>query len=105
MSLHRYLVMWSAVVGCLAGFLGTSLLCCAEGKTTTASPSAAKRSPIVKSPAGNIEGLIEGRLHVFKGIPYVCLGGKASEARLNSGPHAGNPNRNSRTSTLAIRCR
>ncbi len=71
MSLHRSLIMWSAVVGCLAGFLGTSPLYCVQENTTTVSPSEARRSSIVNSPAGKIEGLIEGRLHVFKGIPYV----------------------------------
>jgi para-nitrobenzyl esterase len=71
MSLRRYLTIWSAVVGCFAGCLATSPLSCAQGNTTAASASDAKRSPIVKSPAGEIEGLIEGKLHVFKGIPYV----------------------------------
>jgi para-nitrobenzyl esterase len=67
MSLHRSLIVWIAVFGCLVA----TPLYCAQGNTTTASPSHAKRSPIVKAPAGKIEGLTEGRLHVFKGIPYV----------------------------------
>ncbi|MGA8301951.1 MAG: carboxylesterase family protein, partial [Terriglobales bacterium] len=36
-----------------------------------ASPSDPKRDSIVDSPAGKVEGLTEGRLRVFKGIPYV----------------------------------
>lgn len=67
MSLYRHLIVWNAVVGCLTA----SLLYCAHGSTTTASPSDAKRNTIVNSPAGKIEGLIEGTLRVFKGIPYV----------------------------------
>jgi para-nitrobenzyl esterase len=71
MSLHRYLIMWSAVVGCLAACLVTTPLYCVDGNPTTASSSDAKRSPIVNAPAGKIEGLLEGRLRIFKGIPYV----------------------------------
>ena len=71
MSLHRHLIMWIAVVGCLAAGLVTTPLYCVQENSTTASTSDAKRSSIVKTPAGKIEGLTEGRLHVFKGIPYV----------------------------------
>ena len=67
MTLHRYLIVWSVVVGCLV----LTPLYCVQGNTTMASPSDAKRSAIVNSAAGKIEGLIEGRLRVFKGIPYV----------------------------------
>ncbi len=71
MSLHRYFILWSTIVGCLAGCLATPPLYCAEGNSSKASPTEAKRSPIADSPAGKVEGLTEGRLHVFKGIPYV----------------------------------
>jgi para-nitrobenzyl esterase len=75
MSLHRYLIIRSARVacfaGCLAGCLATLPLYCAQGNATAASPSDAKRSSIVDAPSGKIEGLTEGRLRVFKGIPYV----------------------------------
>jgi len=64
MSLHRSLIMWSVAVGCLA----MSLLNCVQA---TASLSGAKPSSIVNSPAGKVEGLIEGKVRVFKGIPYV----------------------------------
>ncbi len=67
MSLHRYLIIWSTV----ASFLAMSPLYCIQGNTATASASDAKRSPVVNAPAGKIEGLTEGRLNVFKGIPYV----------------------------------
>ncbi|MGA7687277.1 MAG: carboxylesterase family protein [Terriglobales bacterium] len=73
--MNRYLTLWSARVacfaGCLAGFLCTTPLYCAQENTAAASPSDAKRSSIVNAPAGKIEGLAEGKLHVFKGIPYV----------------------------------
>ncbi len=67
MNLHRYLFAGGAVVGCL--FL--SPLYCVEGNTTAATVSHVKASPIVRSPAGEVEGLIEGKLRIFKGIPYV----------------------------------
>jgi para-nitrobenzyl esterase len=67
MNLHRYSLILSAVVACLA----TSPLYCVEGNKTKADPSPVKLSSTVNAPAGKIEGLIEGRVHVFKGIPYV----------------------------------
>jgi para-nitrobenzyl esterase len=70
MRLHRFLILWSAVV-CFACCLVTTPLYCVQGNTTATSPSDAKRSPSVNAPAGKVEGLIEGRLRVFKGIPYV----------------------------------
>ncbi len=36
-----------------------------------ASPAGVKHSLIVDSPAGEVEGLIEGKVRAFKGIPYV----------------------------------
>jgi para-nitrobenzyl esterase len=71
MSLHRYSLHWSTVVGCLAACLVTTPLYCVNANKTTADPSPVKASPIVNSPAGEVEGLIEGKLRVFKGIPYV----------------------------------
>jgi para-nitrobenzyl esterase len=67
MNLHRYLLAWSLVVGCLAA----PFLSRAEQTIATAAPSHVERNQIVNSPAGKIEGLIEGKLHVFKGIPYA----------------------------------
>jgi len=67
MSLHRYLLSWSVVVGCFA----LSPLYCADKGTSAPVPSPVKRSAIVNSPAGKLEGVIEGDLRVFKGIPYV----------------------------------
>ena len=34
-------------------------------------PSDSKNGPIVKAPAGAVEGQMEGDLRVFKGIPYA----------------------------------
>lgn len=34
-------------------------------------PSQDKHGPIVNAPAGSVEGLSQGKLHVFKGIPYA----------------------------------
>ena len=63
-------------------------------------------SPIVKAPAGPVEGRIEGALRVFKGIPYAlppvgcgaletaqpdAARGRASEKQPSSGPHASSP--------------
>ncbi|MGC2248273.1 MAG: carboxylesterase family protein, partial [Terriglobales bacterium] len=67
MTLHRYLIKWSIVVTSLA----VTPSYCAQANTTMSSPSHAKHSSIVDAPAGKIEGLAEGKLHIFKGIPYV----------------------------------
>ncbi|MGA9352951.1 MAG: carboxylesterase family protein [Terriglobales bacterium] len=67
MSLPRYLIMWSVVVAGLA----VTPLYCAQPNTAAASPSDAKRSSIVDAPVGKVEGLAEGKLRVFKGLPYV----------------------------------
>jgi len=67
MSLRSHSLISIAAVGCLA----TSLLYCTEAKTTAANPSPVQPSPIVHSAAGEVEGLIEGKLRVFKGIPYA----------------------------------
>jgi para-nitrobenzyl esterase len=71
MSLRRYSLMSIAVVGCLAGCLTTTPLYCAAENTTMAAAAGVKPNPIVRSPAGEVEGSIEGRLRVFKGIPYA----------------------------------
>ncbi|HTR24528.1 MAG TPA: carboxylesterase family protein [Terriglobales bacterium] len=63
MSLRRYPVLLGAVIGCLA-------ISSLYGASTTSS-SGGKTSSISDSPAGKAEGVIEGKLRVFKGIPYV----------------------------------
>ena len=67
MTFHRYLFVWGAVTACVV----LSSLCVAEGNTTDTPPSHFKHSRIVNAPAGKIQGLIEGKLGVFKGIPYA----------------------------------
>ena len=55
-------------------FLSSALVCLA---LTPAFASAqnlkaqAKRNPIVNAPAGSVEGQLDGRLRVFKGVPYA----------------------------------
>ena len=60
MILLRRLLVWGAA----AAFLAQSPSYCAGPA------SAAPSSPVVDAPAGRVEGLTEGTLHVFKGIPY-----------------------------------
>jgi para-nitrobenzyl esterase len=43
----------------------------AESSQTMPVPSDNKNGPIVKAPAGAVEGQMEGNLRVFKGIPYA----------------------------------
>jgi para-nitrobenzyl esterase len=69
MSLHRYLIMWSAVASCLAA--SPLYVHGVEGSTTVETVTHVKADPIVHSPAGEVEGLIENRLRLFKGIPYA----------------------------------
>jgi para-nitrobenzyl esterase len=67
MRLHRYFSVWGAVAPCLAA---SSLLYCAGVNATEAGPSPAKHIR-VNSPAGKMEGLLEGKVRVFKGIPFA----------------------------------
>jgi len=64
--LSRSLV-WAAVAACLTPVL---LYSAEEGSSMSAPPDD-KHGPIVKAPAGIVEGLAEGELRVFKGIPYA----------------------------------
>jgi len=43
----------------------------AQQDKTMPAPTNSKNSPIVKAPAGAVEGQMEGDLRVFKGIPYA----------------------------------
>lgn len=62
MILHRYLLVW-AVVG---GYLGSSpFLYGAEAKANQT------KSARVNAPAGKMEGRLEGKVRVFKGIPFA----------------------------------
>jgi len=67
MNVHCHLLIQGAAVACLA--LSPSY--CAEQYTTTSAPSQVKHSPVVNSPAGKVEGVIEGHLRIFKGLPYA----------------------------------
>jgi len=67
MNLHRHVFAWSAIAGCLAL---PSLLYCADGNATEDSPSNAKHIR-VNAPAGRMEGVLEGKVEVFKGIPFA----------------------------------
>lgn len=64
MSLHRYLF-----VGLAASLAMSALSYCADGNTTTV-PLPAKEIR-VNAPAGKMEGLLEGKVRVFKGIPFA----------------------------------
>ncbi len=59
MRLRCCLFVWGALVGCLV----VPPLYCAEGKSYV--------HRIVNAPAGKMEGLSEGNLLVFRGIPYA----------------------------------
>jgi len=67
MILLRCLPVWAAAAACLA--LPPAYL--AQQGATMPAASQGKQGPIVNPPAGKIEGKIEGRLKVFKGIPYA----------------------------------
>lgn len=67
MNSIRRLLVWGAV----AAGLATGLLYSAAQVTSMSATSHEKNGPIVTAPAGAVEGQIEGRLRVFKGIPYA----------------------------------
>jgi hypothetical protein len=61
------LLVWSAIATCSlqvpSGF--------AQAAETAATPFHDEHGPIVDAPAGAVEGRMEGKLRVFKGIPYA----------------------------------
>jgi len=63
----RRLPVWAAAAACLA--VPPSVR--SQTGPTLPPPSQEKPGPIVNSPAGKIEGKSEGRVRVFKGIPYA----------------------------------
>jgi para-nitrobenzyl esterase len=65
MSLPR-LLSWTATLACI-GFAPFNL---AQQSTAGPAPSS-NPGPIVKAPAGAVEGRMEGDLRVFEGIPYA----------------------------------
>ncbi len=67
MILLPRLLVWSATAACIV--LASSNF--AQQGQTMPAPSDGKPGPIVNAPAGAVEGLIEGNLSVFKGIPYA----------------------------------
>ncbi len=62
-----HLLAVTAAAACLAAAPSYS----AQRSATMPDSSHAKGSPIVNAPAGSLEGLREGKLRVFKGIPYA----------------------------------
>jgi para-nitrobenzyl esterase len=67
MNIHRYLL----ALGTLTGLIVLAPAYCSEQEASASAPSVAEHSRIVNAPAGRIEGPIEGKLSVFKGIPYA----------------------------------
>src|SRR5580698_2543163 len=61
----------SLVLTAVAACLVTAFLCSSERVPSMSAASDEKTGPIVKSPAGAIEGQMQGELRVFKGIPYA----------------------------------
>ncbi|MDR3754043.1 MAG: carboxylesterase family protein [Terracidiphilus sp.] len=67
MNLLPRLFVWSVTTACVV--LTPSNF--AQQVTTMPAISDDKSGPIVKAPAGTVEGRMEGELRVFKGIPYA----------------------------------
>ena len=67
MNLLPRLLVWSVTTACVV--LAPSNF--AQQGTTMSAISDDKSGPIVKAPAGTVEGRMEGELRVFKGIPYA----------------------------------
>ncbi len=65
MMLHRHLPVLGAALACLAN---PPLFAAAQSAPDS---SQAQRGPLVNAPAGKIEGQFDGKLRVFKGIPYA----------------------------------
>ena len=67
MMLHRYFPPLGAALACFALSLAPAA---AQGAKASDAPPA-EPGPIVEAPAGKIEGELDGKLRVFKGIPYA----------------------------------
>jgi para-nitrobenzyl esterase len=67
MICRRRPLVWAAV----AALVTPMLLRSAEGARPMSAASNEKNGPIVKAPAGDVEGQMEGELRIFKGIPYA----------------------------------
>ncbi len=67
MMLLRRLLACSVTAACVV--LAPSNF--AQQVTTMSTPSHGEDGPVVKAPAGAVEGRMEGQLRVFKGIPYA----------------------------------
>ena len=65
--LHRHLPVLGAALACLALSLASAAAPGAKARDSAQTI----RGPIVKAPAGKIEGQLDGKLRVFKGIPYA----------------------------------
>jgi len=67
MMLHRHLPIWGGALASLALWPAFA----AAPSEQAPDSSAARRGPIVDAPAGKIVGQLDGKLRVFKGIPYA----------------------------------
>ncbi len=67
MTLYRHLPAWGGALLCLA--VWPALATAQSQQAPDSAP--ARRGPIVDAPAGKIEGQLDGKLRVFKGIPYA----------------------------------
>ena len=66
MILHRHSPVLGGALACLIAWPALAV----PGEPAPESPSA-NRGPVVDAPAGKIEGYVDGKLRVFKGIPYA----------------------------------
>jgi len=66
MILYRHLPVWGGALVC---FVLSPAFAAPGVQAPDSAP--AKRGPIVDAPAGKIEGRLDGKLRVFKGIPYA----------------------------------
>ncbi len=63
----RRMFVWAAATSCLT----PALLLSAERNISMSAAPDDKHGPIVKAPAGTVEGRMEGELRVFKGVPFA----------------------------------
>ncbi len=63
MTLRRRSFVWTAIAA--------MLLCSAVGGLSMSAASDKNNGPVVKASAGAVEGLMQGELRVFKGIPFA----------------------------------
>jgi len=71
MIIYSHSISGSIFGRALTALFVITIFACIQTSRAWAATGAGETGPVVNAPAGPVEGLVEGNLHVFKGIPYA----------------------------------